>query len=126
VVTVSGDHTTTTDFGPVGQADQLRLVSPDGNRVALVVTPDTHNYASGDLVIVSPGGGRRTVAHNVDRTGGASPVWTPDSKQVMFWSAALWPLTWRLVAAADGKVTPLSGADWGLVAWSNNWAHRAS
>src|SRR5947207_4284649 len=55
VVTVSGDHTTTTDFGPVGQADQLRLVSPDGNRVALVVTPDTHNYASGDLVIVSPG-----------------------------------------------------------------------
>src|SRR5438477_406265 len=30
-----------------------------------------------------------------------------------------------LVAAADGKVTPLSGADWGFFAWSNNGAYRA-
>ena len=69
-----------TTFGTATKSDEYWLASsPDATRLAAVESPNPGNVAPGDLVIVSAGGTRHTVARNVVGV----PVWMPDGQHVI-------------------------------------------
>ncbi|MEV4507992.1 hypothetical protein AB0K00_03420 [Dactylosporangium sp. NPDC049525] len=68
----------TVTFGTATSKDAYATPSPDGTRLAINTSPDMSNIHPGDLVVVTPGGARRTVARNVNWSGGSTVVWTPD------------------------------------------------
>lgn len=82
-VTDGVSHETT--FGTATQSDELfaPVPSPDGTRLAEVESPNPGNLAPGDLVIISAGGSRHTIARNAVGAGGGVPVWTPDGEHVI-------------------------------------------
>jgi hypothetical protein len=77
-VTDGASHETT--FGTATVSDTYWLApSPDATRLAAVESPDPANVKPGDLVIISAGGSRHTIARNV--TG--VPLWMPDGQHVI-------------------------------------------
>ncbi len=115
----------TTTFGTAGANDHYVAVpSPDGAMIALISSPDPGNVQPGDLVIVRPGGQRRTVAHGVAWGGGLWPAWTPDS------TAILLPGTWGEIDVTTGatRTAPILLGHPAYVTWSGNgtWVGYAS
>jgi hypothetical protein len=73
----------TSSFGTAGNGDMLPVPSPEGQRLALVSSPDSGVVAPGDLVVIAAGGQRHVLAHQVIGGGGNAPAWTPDGKAVI-------------------------------------------
>jgi hypothetical protein len=65
-------------FGTATSKDMYATPSPDGTRLAINTSPNGDLIAPGDLVVVSAGGGRKTIARDVNWAGGSTAVWTPD------------------------------------------------
>ncbi|GAA3230367.1 hypothetical protein ACFO1B_26740 [Dactylosporangium siamense] len=74
---VNGTPQTVT-FGAATGKDMYATPSPDGTRLAINTSPNGDLIAPGDLVVVSPGGARKTIARDVNWSGGSTVVWTPD------------------------------------------------
>jgi hypothetical protein len=71
-------------FGMATASDEHVLVpSPDATRLAAIESPDPGNIKPGDLVIVSAGGARHTIATGVVWGGGNVPVWLPDGQHII-------------------------------------------
>lgn len=68
----------TVSFGVATSKDVYATPSPDGTRLAINTTPNKDQIAPGDLIVVSAGGARKTIAHSVRWDGGSTVVWTPD------------------------------------------------
>jgi hypothetical protein len=73
----------TVAFGTAAAGDVLARPSYDGQHLALISSPDAHNVAPGDLVVVDAGGERRALAHNLSWGSGAAPTWAPDGRSVV-------------------------------------------
>ena len=65
-------------FGTATSKDMYATPSPDGTRLAINTSPNRDQIAPGDLVVVSSGGARKTIARDVRWDGGNTAVWTPD------------------------------------------------
>ncbi|MFD0578798.1 TolB family protein [Dactylosporangium darangshiense] len=83
LVAYTGGTSQTTGFGTATSKDVYARPSPDGTRLVVNTSPDHDRIAPGDLVVVSPGGARHTIAHDVRWDGGLTAVWTPDGKAVI-------------------------------------------
>jgi hypothetical protein len=68
----------TVNFGTATSKDMYATPSPDGTRLAINTSTNHDTIAPGDLVVVSAGGARRTVARDVNWSGGSTVIWTPD------------------------------------------------
>lgn len=114
-----------TVFGTATHSNELYppMPSPDATRLAVVESPDPDNLAPGDLVIISAGGSRHTLAHNVVGAGGGVPVWSPDGKQVTA-DVAGKPTVVDVTTGATTPAMPLAGGG-GYLTWSANGQWRA-
>ncbi|GGM45692.1 hypothetical protein ACFFX1_22310 [Dactylosporangium sucinum] len=127
MTTVTDGAARRTTFGTATRSDEHVLVpSPDATRLAAVESPDPDSVAPGDLVVISAGGARHTVATKVMWGGGSAPVWMPDGQHVI---AAVGG-QWRVIDVANGAATPYPagprpGADGGYLTWSTNGHWRA-
>ncbi|MET7418186.1 hypothetical protein [Dactylosporangium sp. NPDC005555] len=65
-------------FGTATSKDVYATPSPDGTRLAINTSPNWTQVLPGDLVVVSSGGARKTIAHDVNWDSGSTVVWTPD------------------------------------------------
>jgi hypothetical protein len=83
LTTFSAGTSHTTTFGNATTRDVYAAPSPDGTRLVVNTTPDHDRLAPGDLVIVDPGGARRTISHDVRWDGGRTASWTPDGLGVV-------------------------------------------
>jgi hypothetical protein len=83
LVAYTGGTPQTTSFGTATSKDVYARPSPDGTRLVVNTSPDHDRIAPGDLVVVSPGGARHTIARDVRWDGGLTAVWTPDGKAVI-------------------------------------------
>ncbi|GAB3866258.1 hypothetical protein ACFPIJ_13130 [Dactylosporangium cerinum] len=70
-------------FGLRYPEDMLARPSFDGQRLALISTPDASKVAPGSLVVVDVGGGRHVLADHLPWGGGVAPTWTPDGTAVI-------------------------------------------
>jgi hypothetical protein len=73
----------TVTFGLRYAPGVLARPSPDGQRLALISTPDAGNVVPGSLVVVGAGGARHVLADNLPWRGGVAPTWTPDGTAVV-------------------------------------------
>ncbi len=112
----------TTVFGVTSQTEPfVGAVSPDGRRLAVIESPAGRQV--GELVVMEPGGKRRTLARQVFWGGGVHPVWTPDSRGVLVQIRNVW----TRVDAATGATTRVAGLDAGngYITWSADGTWRA-
>lgn len=114
-----------TTFGTATHSDELiaPVPSPDATRLAAVESTDPDNLAPGDLVIISAGGARHTIAHNAVAAGGDVPVWAPDGKHVTA-SVAGKSTVVDVTTGATTPAMPLAGGG-GYLTWSANGRWRA-
>jgi hypothetical protein len=126
VTTVTdGGAPRTRTFGPVPTGQHVFSVSPDGTRIAMILSPDPGNVAPGDLVVVEPGGTRHMLASGIGWGGGIWPYWTPDGKQLLVRKA---DGPWMLVDVASGKTSTGPAIDSQYAqyfAWSPSGTYRA-
>jgi hypothetical protein len=123
VVTVTnGGAPKTRTFGQVPADQHVFSVSPDGTRIAMILSPDPGSLKPGDLVVVEPGGTRHKLATGIGWGGGTWPYWTPDGKQLV----ANKDGHWLYVDAASGRTSPGPQIDYGeYLAWSPGGTYRA-
>lgn len=109
-------RSTTFGTAQIEPFDGAVAVSPDHGKVAVVESPAGGQV--GDLVVMEPGGARRTLASNVFWGGGVWPVWTPDSTAVIVRIDG----TWTRVDLTSRATTPFTGvsADSKSLTWSTD------
>ncbi|WP_238007140.1 hypothetical protein KZZ52_37285 [Dactylosporangium sp. AC04546] len=73
----------TVSFGTASAGDVYGQPSPDGTKLVVNTSPSKAQITPGDLVVVEPGGARRTIARDVRWDGGNTAVWTPDGTAVV-------------------------------------------
>jgi Tol biopolymer transport system component len=117
-VTDSRVHRTT--FGIATATDRwVAAPAPDGTKVAIIRSPDPANVTPGDLQVVTPGGTRKTLAHQVPWGGGLWPAWTPDGTAIIVGET-------RYDAATGAKTHATSLPDaTGYLTWSPDGSHLA-
>jgi hypothetical protein len=130
VITVTDGVTRIINFGHRQPDDGVASVAPDGSKVALIRSTKPISPYPGDLVIVSPGGVRKVLQHNVSWGGGNEPVWTPDSRRLMIGVTTLTGdvATGQSVGYVDvatGKYDKLTADAFPMyLSWSANGAYR--
>lgn len=105
-------------FGMATQSDTYWLASsPDATRLAVVESTDPGSVKPGDLVIISAGGSRRTVAHNAVGV----PVWMPDGQHVIVTVVGSSAVS-SVVDVNTGATSPAQAAvaDRSYLTWSAN------
>jgi hypothetical protein len=124
VTTVTDGVAHQTTFGPPTGREVLIVPSPDATRLAVIDSPDRGFVKPGDLVIISAGGARHTIATNVGWGGGVVPVWMPDGQHVI---AAAGAIESNMIDVNTGKATPAQPAEGNLnyLTWSANGQWRA-
>lgn len=97
--------------------------SPDGTRLAAIDSPDPGIIQPGDLVIIEPGGARRTIATGVRWGGGNVPVWMPDGRHII---ATIGDKS-SVIDVETGQTTAARPAEGNAnyLAWSANGKWRA-